>query len=279
MLRITILSENTVAPAPDILGEHGFAVLIETETDSFLFDTGQGRCILHNAACLKKDLTKISAIFLSHGHFDHTGGLAQVLQIRGAVPVYGHPGIFVERFAEIKKGESKTYRSIGIPASRTKLEALGARFVFNTAFTEIVPGRYLTGEAPRKTPFEKNDARLVVLREGAYEQDTIPDDQSLVLASARGLVVILGCAHSGIINTLNHIAAHLPGQKIHTVIGGTHMGYLDASQAATTIAQLKSFSIDRIGVSHCTGTGPALQLQQAFGERFFFANAGITIAL
>ncbi len=103
------------------------------------------------------------------------------------------------------------------------------------------------------------------------------DDQALFMETPQGTVVLLGCAHAGIINTLNHIAKNLPGQNIHTVIGGTHIGYLDPAQAATTIEQLKSFFIERIGVSHCTGLAPAALLKQTFGDRFFFANAGSEI--
>ncbi len=134
---------------------------------------------------------------MSHGHYDHTGGLMQVLKLTGPVNVHAHPAIFTERFAAIKKGDEKTYRSAGIPVKQAGLEALGARFVFNTAFTEIETGIYLTGEVPRITVFEKNDRRLVIQKDGRYVQDTIPDDQSLVIESGRGLAVILGCAHSG----------------------------------------------------------------------------------
>jgi 7,8-dihydropterin-6-yl-methyl-4-(beta-D-ribofuranosyl)aminobenzene 5'-phosphate synthase len=279
-MRLTILSENSVSPAPDIIGEHGFSVLIERDHHLFLFDTGQGNCLVNNAACLKKDLRLVNGIILSHGHFDHTGGLKQVLALRSSpVPVYCHPGVFTERFAQIKTGNTHTYRNISMPHPRTELEALGARFVLNTAFTEIAPGMYLTGEVPRETLFEKNDPRLVILQEGAYVPDTIPDDQSLVLSTAQGLVVVLGCAHAGIINTLTHIANHLPGQSLHMVIGGTHLGYLDKQQVADTIAQFKSFSIERIGVSHCTGLAAACQLKQVFGDRFFFATAGSEIII
>jgi 7,8-dihydropterin-6-yl-methyl-4-(beta-D-ribofuranosyl)aminobenzene 5'-phosphate synthase len=277
MVRVIVLCENTAGPAPGVLGEHGFAVLIEQGSESFLFDTGQGHTIIHNAACLKKDLSRIGRIALSHGHYDHTGGLKHVLQQTGPIDVCAHPAVFTERYAAGKTGGKKTYRSAGIPFTRSGLEALGARFVFNTAFTEIVKGVYLTGEAPRKSFFEKDDRRLVVQKKGRYVQDTIPDDQSLVIESAQGLIVILGCAHSGVINTLNHITAQLPGKPIHSVIGGTHIGFLKDAQVETTIEQLKRFSIKRIGVSHCTGFAPSMKLMQAFEKKFFFANAGSII--
>lgn len=279
MIRVTVVCENTAGPVPGILGEHGLSVLIELEGTTLLFDTGQGKSILNNLECLKKDPGSVDAIALSHGHYDHTGGLNQVLQHCGPVDVFCHPGVFTERFAAIKTDGRITYRSAGIPFQRSELEDLGARFVFNTAWSEIKPRVYLCGEVPRVTDFEKDDRRLVVRANDGYGQDTIADDQCLVLESAHGLVVILGCAHSGLINTLNHITAQLPGKSIHTIIGGTHMSFLDEAQLEETIKHLHHVAFERIGVSHCTGLAPAMRLMQAFGKRFFFATAGSVLEI
>jgi len=279
MPQITVVCENGAGPVYGILGEHGLSVLIEREGESLLFDTGQGKSILNNLECLRKVPGRIGALALSHGHYDHTGGLKQVLQHSGQVDVFCHPGVFTERFAAIKADGGSTYRSAGLPFARSELESLGARFVFNTAWSEIKPGVYLCGEVPRATGFEKEDRRLVVRSHDGYVQDAIADDQCLVLESAQGLVVILGCAHSGLINTLQHISARLPGKSIHTIIGGTHMGFLDEAQVDETIKHLQRIAFERIGVCHCTGLAPAMRLMQAFGDRFFFANAGTTIEI
>jgi len=279
MTRLTIVCENTAGPVPGILGEHGLSVLVERTGATLLFDTGQVRSIMHNLVCLKKDPGRINLIALSHGHYDHTGGLEQVLRACGPVDVCCHPGALRERFVAVPRGSRTTYRRAGIPFARSALEALGARFVFNTGFAEIGKGVYLTGEVPRTTAFEKNDARLKIKKKGRYMQDTIPDDQSLVIESQKGLIVVLGCAHAGMINTLNHIASQLPGRKIHTVVGGTHIGFLGEKQLEATIEHLKQFRLQRLGVSHCTGLVPAMRLMQAFGARFFFANAGCVITI
>jgi len=279
MYTLTILCENSVIPIPGLLGEHGLSVLIETPGSTFLFDTGQGFTIVQNAKVLKKDLKKVSKIFLSHGHFDHTGGLSDVLKGCGSINVYAHPDIFIERFAVIKENGKNNSRSVGIPFKKDDLCALGADFHFNTDFSEVEEDIFLTGEVPRKTQFEKADKRLAVRKGNETEQDLFKDDQSLVIKTARGLAVVLGCAHSGMINTLNHIQQKFPGEKIHTVIGGTHMGFLDKSQVVLTIEALKEFDIDRIGVSHCTGLNAAAMLKQAFGDKFFFASAGTVVKL
>jgi len=279
MTRLTVICENSAGPAYGILGEHGFSVYVERGGRSLLFDTGQGRTILHNTDCLKKDLSRINRLILSHGHYDHTGGFEQVLQRTGSIDVCAHPGVFAERYSMVRSGDQPIYRSASMPFKRCSLETRGARFVFNTGVSEIEPGMYLTGEIPRLTAFEKDDTRLKVRLDGAYVQDSVPDDQCLVLESEQGLIVILGCAHSGLINTLNHIAAEFPGTPIHTVIGGTHLGFLGDEQIEQTIQELKEFNFQKIGVSHCTGSVAAARLMQAFGERFFYAQAGSVLEI
>lgn len=279
MTNITILCENTAIPAKDILGEHGFAAHIETREGRYLFDTGQGHTLTHNAATVGIDLSRLNKIMLSHGHFDHTSGLVQVLNDCAPVDVHAHPDIFLERFAVSKIRGKQTLRAIHNPVSAAKLRRFGAKLVFNTEFTQVDHTLYLTGEIPRKTVFEMPDARLVIKKNGKLVLDPLKDDQSAVLKTRKGLVVIFGCAHAGMINTLEHIREHLPNEKIHMIIGGTHLGFLSDEQVAESIDCLKLCAVEKIGVSHCTGGKAALALMNAFREKFFFANAGSTITL
>ena len=132
-IKFTILCENSVGVPFGAVGEHGFACFIESDSGNYLFDTGQGLGIIQNAAVLKKDLASIKAIMISHGHYDHTGGLPQVLQRCGRVPVYAHEEIFVQRFW----GEKR--RFIGIPFRRSYLESLGADFKLSREMVELAP--------------------------------------------------------------------------------------------------------------------------------------------
>jgi len=279
MCRLTVLCENSVIACPGLLGEHGFGVLIEKANAHFLFDTGQGYTLMQNAKVLDVDLKKVSKVFLSHGHFDHTGGLEALLRRCGQMDVYAHPDVFVERFAPLKKQGTTGVRSVGIPVDQKTLSALGAIFHFNTDFSEVEKNMFLTGEVPRQTEFEKADKRLTVMKNGEKVQDPFKDDQTLVIRTGKGLVVVLGCAHSGMINTLNHIRSKLPEENFYMVIGGTHMGFLDPAQVEMTITALQAFAFEKIGVSHCTGLPAAARLKQAFGERFFFASAGTVITI
>ncbi len=269
--RLTVLCENSVSGPFGIIGEHGWSVLVETGSRKLLFDTGQGQGLVSNATWLGRKLHDIDAVILSHGHYDHTGGLPQALQIAGQVPVYCHPDIFLDRWWI--KGQ--TSREIGLRFKRSWLESIGADFVFVRRFTEIYPNIYLTGEVPRKTGFEPPDPHMKIRGEdGAMIQDPILDDMSMVVDTPGGLVVILGCAHAGIINILEHVVSMLPGKKIRAVMGGTHLGFADDRQFEETLSALERFEVGLLGASHCTGLENSARLHAHLGERFFFASAG-----
>jgi 7,8-dihydropterin-6-yl-methyl-4-(beta-D-ribofuranosyl)aminobenzene 5'-phosphate synthase len=271
--RITILCENLVGRLVGS-GEHGFSAFIETDQGNYLFDTGSGRSIVDNSLALDKDLRTVRKIFLSHGHYDHTGGLPEVLQLNGKVDVHAHPNIFLDRIAVLKEEDREIKRFIGIRYKKRYLESLGANFVFNTDFTEVEKGLFLTGEVPRQTNFEKTDPRLFSEMDGAMTNDLFLDDQSLILNTDKGIVLILGCAHSGMINIINHVINKMGKEKFHSILGGTHLDFLTPEQLEGSIKSLKRMEIGKIGVSHCTGMKAAFRLQQEFGDRFSYGCVG-----
>ncbi len=271
--KITILCENTIG-ARIGSGEHGFSAFIEMGKKSFLFDTGSGRFIAENAFTFGKDLRNIEKIFLSHAHYDHTGGLPEVLKIKGEVEVHAHPNLFFDRIAlpKEKSGERTLY--MGIPYQRTYLEILGAQFKMNRQFIEVEEGVFLTGEVPRKSTFEKLDPRYQIKLRKGYSIDTFSDDQSLILNTRRGLVIIFGCAHAGMINIIHHAMKKTGKDHIYGLIGGTHLGFLGPERLEASISALKEFSIGFIGVSHCTGLGACIRLSQEFAGRFRTGHVG-----
>ncbi len=272
-MKITILCENTVGRLIGS-GEHGFSAFIETEQGNYLFDTGSGYSIVANSLELKKDLRSIKRIFLSHGHSDHTGGLPQVLKLKGEVDIHVHPHLFQDRMKVIKEGGKEVRSYVGLIYKRAYLESLGANFIFNTDFTEVEKGMFLTGEVSRRTAFEKPDPRLFNKVNGHEVPDLFPDDQSLVLHSEKGLIVILGCAHSGMINILNHIIDRTGKDHFHSILGGTHLDFLTPDQLEESIKTLKTMKIERLGISHCTGMRAASRLMQEFGSRFSYGHVG-----
>ncbi len=274
-LKATVICENSVAGPFGLIGEHGWALYVEADETNILFDTGQGLGILNNSVVLQKDLAEVRALVLSHGHYDHTSGLPAVLNVIGARPVFSHPDVFETRYW--RKGGS--CREIGIRYRKGYLESIGAQFEYVSRFEEIFPGIYLTGEVPRVTDFERLDPNLQVIKDGSWTQDEIKDDMSMVVDTCKGLVVVLGCAHSGLINILKHVKANMPGRPIHTVIGGTHLGFATRSQLEKTVSALDEFDIQKLGASHCTGLMNGAKLSCELGDKYFFASAGTTLEI
>ena len=275
-MKVTILCENTVGHRIG-LGEHGFSVLIETGHGNYLFDTGRGDSVIRNSLELKKDLRPIKKIFLSHGHYDHTGGLPEVLKLRGKVDVHAHPHVFLDRVHVVDENGKETKRFVGIQFKKSYLELLGANFILNREFVQVEEEIFLTGEVPRKTSFEKLDPKLFAMTDGKTSPDVFLDDQSLVLTTQRGLLVILGCAHSGVINILNHVISKTGKDKFYAIIGGTHLDFLAPEQMEESIKALRKISFERIGASHCTGMRGAFRLHEEFGDRFFYGHVGSTL--
>lgn len=272
--RVTILCENSVGALSGTLGEHGFAALIETrDGEPILFDTGQGATLLHNARRMNRDLTLVRKVVISHGHYDHGGGLLPLLKGHGPKIVYGHPGIFTPCYRVKDNGESI---SIGLPHGRPALEEAGAGFDLAEEFREIAPGICLTGTVPRTTAFETGD-RGLFLDNAGLRADQTPDDQSLVLETARGLVVILGCCHAGLINTLEYVAATTGNHDVYAVIGGTHLGFCGREQLEQTVAALKRIGIKKVAAGHCTGFAASARMAMEWPKGFQVAQVGYTL--
>lgn len=275
-LRLTVLCENSVGGPFALVGEHGWAVALESPAQRWLFDTGQGLGLTANAQALGMDLRRLDGIALSHGHYDHTSGLPAALTLCRHAPVYAHPDVFLHRYWH-KDGQC---REIGLRFAREYLEGCGAEFTLDRSFRSIGPGLYLTGEIPRRTDFEPTDPAMMLRGEGgAWVPDLLRDDQALVADTVEGLVVILGCAHAGLINTLRHIRDCLPDRPFHTVAGGTHLGFAGPEQLEATVLHLMDFGIRRLGASHCTGLAKGAALRSQLGDRYFFAPVGTSITV
>jgi len=274
-LQLDIVCENTVGRPIAACGEHGFACLLQTSAGRWLFDTGSGETLLANLAALHLDPRNLDGIILSHGHYDHCGGLLTLLRQTGPRRVYAHPGIFSTRFWS---GQHEQ-RDISLPFSRHELEAAGAKFVFIKDFAELAPGIHFSGEIAREAALETGDPHLVRRSDSgdSWTTDPFADDAALAIDTDKGLVILLGCAHAGLINTVEMFRRNLGEPRIHAIVGGTHLGPASDEQFSATVDYLARLEFDRLGVSHCTGQIRSAQLYAKFPNKLFFANVGTTV--
>lgn len=277
-IHLTILCENSIDRVIPfgLLGEHGFACHLRTPAGEFLFDTGSGTTIMNNAKLLGIDFTKLQGIMFSHGHYDHTGGIKRVLEQTGKIPIHAHPDIFSAHLSK-HAGEM---RNIGVPWPQTELEELGATFNFSATPDQISADLTLSGEIPRITKVETGDPNLLSLSEQEEQIiDPLRDDLSLFIKTTKGLVILLGCAHAGMLNIIDHAIKVTGEKKIYMILGGTHLKFCSEAQMAATLDRLEELDIDKIGASHCTGLRGARMLAERFSERFFSASVGIEIEI
>ena len=269
-LRITTLTENT-AGRVGLLAEWGLSILVETDDLTVLLDAGPGPSAAANADLMRVELGRVSKIVISHGHADHTGGLREILRRAGPVEVIAHPDIWAAKYGRTP-GQRDRYT--GIPFVRAELESLGASFNLSREPVWLSDRMVTTGEIPLTTEYEEVDTNLFVKDGAQFHPDELRDDRALVVKGTEGLVIILGCAHRGIINTLRH-ACQLTGEsRVYAVIGGTHLFRASEERVLLTVAALQESGVQRVGVSHCTGLPAAMMLARELGDVFFFNNAG-----
>ena len=280
--RITILVDNDTLDATSAAGaapaglasEHGLSFWIESDSRNILFDTGQGPSLRTNVSALGVDLSQTDALVLSHGHYDHTGGVDYVLGLATHSQVYCHPAVVQTRYS-IRDGKA---RSIGIPAHPQKalkrLPRERLRWVLGpTMLTEHVG---LTGPVPRITGYEDTGGPFYLDKAG-WRPDPLEDDLALWIQTDEGLVVCFGCAHSGVINTLRYVRELTPGARIRAAVGGFHlMGASDARLDSTTEV-LREMDIPVIVPCHCTGRDASRGLGEALGRHVCPGAAGVVL--
>jgi len=272
-VKISVVVENTVGK-DGMMPEHGMCFWIDTGATQAIFDTGQGGALLHNAQLMGIPLEKVESVILSHGHYDHTGGLKTVLQLSRNPKVYAHPAAFQPKFACNEYGQS---RAIGMPAMNEKsVRKLAGDVIFTTRPTQITDPVFVTGEIPRVTEFEDTGGHFF-LDKGCINSDPFLDDQALFFESSKGTVVLLGWAHAGVINTLLYIRQLTHGNPIHAVMGGMHLLSASHKRMDNTIEYLTRINPDLLGPAHCTGRAATAELWEAFPQKCFSCPAGTTM--
>jgi len=263
-LKITVLSTMLVGDASG-LGEWGFSALVEADGHRILLDTGSHpETVLKNALDLHIDLSDVKEVILTHYHWDHVRGLMTLRREMmkknpAALSVaYVAQGIFYSRPSP--KGEQNDMIVI-----RKDYEASGGKIIEYSKGVEIFPGAWLTGPVPRKYPERNWSNSGKVQTPNGLVEDNIPDDQSLVLNTPQGLVVLTGCGHAGIVNILTYAAEQFPNEPVYAVLGGLHLFPASDEQLNWTGDKLKEFRVANIMGAHCTGIEAVYRLRDRVG--------------
>ncbi len=272
-LRVTVLIENTVY-ASALRAEHGLAVLLETEGNRVLLDTGQTGQIMENARFLREDLSSVSHIAISHGHYDHTGGLDPVLSKARSAALHAHPAAFDNKYARSDAG----LRHIGCRLPLKEIHGRCSSVALSEGPQTLPGGLGLTGAIPRVHEWETPGGAFFVEDGERKVADSVPDDQSLFWDGPQGPVVIAGCAHAGVVNTLEYVLQLTGADHIHAVLGGLHLHSASPERMDRTIDAFRRFDVQRIGVGHCTGFHAIRRFFDAFGDRCFLFSVGTRAA-
>ena len=268
--KITCVVDNAVQPGSCLRGEHGLAFLIEIESGRVLFDTGQsGAVLLHNLDVLEIEPESIDALAISHAHYDHTGGLPALLGCtHPGLPLYANPDLFRERFSH--RGDE--LKSIGMPLAQ---ETLQAQIVLHLSVEpqQILPGIWTTGViASRPEPMGSSPHHMI--REGNnLIPDPYQDDMALVIEGSAGLILLCGCCHAGLLNTLMHTQRHF-GKAPVAVLGGTHLLRADGMHLSRLVEVLREMGSPVLHLNHCTGQAAFMALAKVFGDRVSPCPAG-----
>lgn len=262
-LRITVLVDHTSSRS-DLETEHGLSLLLEADGLVLLFDAGASGAALRNAERLGLPWRRISHIILSHAHRDHTGGLEAFLSALPEAKVYLHPRTLARRYS-LRPGTPA--RDLSMPdAVQALLQARMGQLHWSTAPMTLAPGLGLTGPIPRRHQEEARSGPFFLDPEGGTT-DPFVDDQALWLATDQGLVVLLGCAHAGLANTLDQVRKLSGGDSIHAVVGGLHLSTASDTRLQASLQTLRDHRVVRIASCHCTGRAATELIQDAFGDQ------------
>lgn len=257
--------------------EHGLALLIQANGYSIVFDTGQGTALFANADAMNVDLKRPEMLVLSHGHYDHTGGIPELLRINPGIRIFNHPEAMVKRYS---CHPDKPVKDISMPdAAAAALDNHPRNLLRHiTSPLEILTGVWLTGEIPRIAPFEDVGGPFFLDNKGQF-QDSIIDDMALWIETAAGLVIVLGCCHSGLVNTVEYIRELRGGSRVRGIIGGMHLLHTSSERLEQTCKKLQEWSLDFIIPCHCTGETAITAMISLLGERVKTGNAGMVLKL
>jgi 7,8-dihydropterin-6-yl-methyl-4-(beta-D-ribofuranosyl)aminobenzene 5'-phosphate synthase len=271
-MHLTSLIEDTPGGAPGLVPQHGLSLLLKVRDTTVLFDMGQDGTFIGNAGYLGIDLKNVDIGILSHGHYDHGGGLAAFLRYNNHAPVYLKAGADEALYAR----DLPRYRFIGL--EHDMLITNAERFIWIGTDTGLSPGLMLITDIRKPEPLPKGNRTLLIQRQEIFEPDPFLHELFLVVEEEDGISIITGCGHSGILNMVHTARARYPGRPIKAVVGGFHLTDRDTppEEVRSIGKTLKSAGCGRVITGHCTGTRAKSILREELGSCFAALYTGYT---
>lgn len=270
-LRIITLIENMPDDENRLAFEHGFSVFLEVNGKRILFDTGQSGAFVKNAEALGVKLSEVDAVVLSHGHYDHTGGVPELLPLlKEQTLVYVGKEFFLPKYKNLGEG---VWKYNGNPFAPELLTDRVQLYYVEEDVTQLYENVFLFKNFTRKTSYEEVNPKFFIKTEAGYEPDLFVDEIALGVVTQDGVVLVAGCSHAGIVNMLEHVKEHT-GRPVTAVLGGTHLVEAGEERLAKTVEAMKAYGIGMVAVSHCTGESGMELLEKEFTEGFVRNNTG-----
>lgn len=265
-IKITTLVENSQGEHKGLLAEHGLSFFIEKNGLVILFDVGQSGAFLHNAKQLRLDLTCVDHVVLSHGHYDHSGGLRSLMELTTDFKLTVGSGFFEDKYGE--NNNSLEYLGNNFDENFLREEEVSYQIV-DQDITELAPEVYVVTNFPRTYKDEIINPRFTLYKNGTFHKDPFQDEVLVAVDSPHGLILLLGCSHPGMKNMVSFAAKRL-GRPVYAILGGTHLVESDEESMGLSIDYLTNESLQFIGVSHCTGESAMGRL--AVSNRRYYHN-------
>lgn len=275
MLKITTLIENDLGEVENLDTEHGLSLYIEVDNKKILFDTGQSGNFIENAKKLGINLNNLDYVVISHSHYDHSGGFEKLVREYGNnFQLFLGESFFKEKYSE----SGGIYRYVGSPFNEDFLREKDIEREYVKDIKRLSENAMIITNFNRQEEYENINETMYIKEGEDYVLDKFEDEVSLVLNTDKGLIVIVGCSHPGIVNMLDTIIKKT-GKDIYMLIGGTHLMKEDDEKINKIIDYLKEKQIQQIGACHCTGKHGETMLSQQIEDAFILNNTGDVISV